>query len=367
MPSLSVIMPVHNGARFLREAIDSILAQTFRDFELVVVDDGSTDESPAIVASYGDPRIRLVRTATQSGVAAALNTGIRAASADLIARQDADDVSEPARLEKQMAALRARPQLALLGTQATIIDDAGRVRGTVERSVEPSSIAWCLLLDNAFVHTSVVFRRDAWESCGAYLERGKPFPEDYALWCRIARRFEVGNLPERLVRFRLSEASTTGPLAFGTAKSAYASAFAGVLHEIVTENIAAMFGAEIGGDDAALLARFGPGVERDEAPALCAAFSRLLTAFERRHPAETDTRDFARTLSRQYDAMAYRVTPPDRLASLAVYARGLSRRPALIAHLPWARALALVTLGRAVRRRAHTLRADGSRRAAGAP
>ena len=90
-------MPVHNGARFLREAIDSILAQTWSDFDLVIIDDGSTDESVDIVGSYQDSRIRLLRTGAQSGVAAALNSGVRAAEAELIARQDADDVSEPTR------------------------------------------------------------------------------------------------------------------------------------------------------------------------------------------------------------------------------------------------------------------------------
>src|SRR5471030_1969141 len=167
-PVVSVVVPVYNDERFLREAIDSILAQTCRDFEFIVIDDGSTDESPSIVASYTDPRIRLIRTGAQSGVAAALNAGIRAASSDLIARQDADDVSEATRLERQIAAFRARPQLALLGTQATIVDASGAVRGRTERSLDVAALRWYALLDNPFIHTSVMIRRDVVDACGGY-------------------------------------------------------------------------------------------------------------------------------------------------------------------------------------------------------
>lgn len=362
-PTVSVVMPVHNGARFLRAAMNSILTQTHTDFELVVVDDASNDESAAMVKSYGDGRIRLLQTERQLGVAAALNTGIRASTGDLIARQDADDISEAPRLERQVAAFRARPALALLGTQGTVIDDRDRPLGVIERALEPVSIRWYALFDNAFVHTSVMFRREAVSACGGYSDRPKPFPEDFALWSRMVRRFEVRNLADRLVRYRASAASVTGPLAFGTADSEYASAFADILRGLIADNLVAEFG-EAAVADAPLLSRFIPGVPAQEVDAFCRAFERRLVEFERRHPVETRSRDFRRTLARQYDALAYRVTPPGRFQSLAVYSHALRRRPALAADLSWSRALLLVTLGQRVRRRAHALRAARGRTAA---
>lgn len=362
-PAVSVVMPVHNGARFLRPAMDSILNQTFRDFELIVVDDASSDESVSIVESYDDGRIRLRRTERQMGVAAALNAGIRMATADLIARQDADDVSEASRLERQVAAFRAQPALALLGTQGTVIDDRDQPRGVIDRALEPVSIRWYSLFDNAFVHTSVMFRREAAIACGAYPDRPKPFPEDFALWSRMVRRFDVRNLEERLVRYRVSEASVTGPLAFGTAAGEYASAYADVLRELIAENLIAAFG-EVAAADAVLLSHFVPGVRAQDVEDFQRAFERWLGEFERRHPVETRRRDFHRTLARQYDAIAYRVTPPSRIRSLGVYSRALGGHPALAADLPWSRALLLVTLGRGVRRGAHALRSASGRTAA---
>lgn len=363
MPGVSVILPVHNGARFLRAAMDSILAQTFRDFELVVVDDASTDESGAIVRSYADARIKLVRTARQVGVGAALNAGMQVASADLIARQDADDVSETSRLELQVAAFRDQPALALLGTQGTVIDDCDCRRGVIDRALEPVGIRWYSLFDNAFVHTSVMFRRAAAAACGGYEDRPRPFPEDFALWSRMVRQFDVRNLEDRLVRYRASEASVTGPLAFGIAGGEYASAFADILRGLVAENLTATFG-EAAAADAVLLSRFVPGVPAPDVDQFWRAFERLLCEFERQYPMETRRHDFRRMLARQYDAIAYRVTPPSRIRSLTVYARAISRRPALAPDLSWSRALLLVTLGRAARRRAHTLRPTSGRTAA---
>src|ERR1044071_3222306 len=116
MPAVSVLMAVYNGERHLQAAIDSILAQTFTDFALVIVDDGSTDGSRAIVAGCDDPRIRLIALERNGGLSAALNAGLAAIESPLVARQDADDLSEPDRLARQMAVMRERPDLAILGS-----------------------------------------------------------------------------------------------------------------------------------------------------------------------------------------------------------------------------------------------------------
>ena len=360
-PAVSVVMPVRNAARFLRAALDSVLGQTFTDFEIVVVDDDSTDESMSIVRAYTDPRIRLVQTGRHVGVGAALNAGLRAAAADLVARQDADDVSEPDRLERQVPVFRSRPALALLGTQGTIIDEAGRPCGLIDRSIEPASIRWYALLDNPFIHTSVMFRPGVVEACGGYDEQPR-LSQDYALWTRILAGHEARNLPDRLVRYRVNEASVTGPLTFGTAVDDYRALFDEIVRTRVTANVTAMFGQAISSADALLLARFVSGVHPADVQQFLTVFERLLKVYRTAHREETATTDFYRTLARQYDALAFRITPPDRLRSLQVYAAALSRHPGLIAAFPWARALALTLLGRNGRRRVSQRWADAWRR-----
>src|SRR5262249_44337347 len=167
-PAVSVLMPVHNGETYLRPAIDSLLAQTFGDFELIVIDDGSTDRTPAIAREYRDPRVRVERFEKNCGLSAALNHGLQMIHAPLVARQDADDVSRPDRLEAQVAVLRSQPDVALVGSQARAIDGAGRTMRMVWRPAEDLSIRWYALLDNPFIHTSVMFRRGAAVACGGF-------------------------------------------------------------------------------------------------------------------------------------------------------------------------------------------------------
>src|SRR5688572_18005648 len=126
-------MPVHNGAKFLRPAIDSILAQTYRDFELFVIDDDSTDDSVAIAKSYADPRIRIFDGHGRHGLPGTLNIGLRAAAGEFVARLDQDDVARPDRIEKQVAWLERRPEVMLVGSLARLIDENGRAAGTVHR------------------------------------------------------------------------------------------------------------------------------------------------------------------------------------------------------------------------------------------
>jgi hypothetical protein len=209
VPRASFVLAVRDGEPHLRESLESVLAQTFADFELVVVDDGSSDGSREIVRSYRDPRIRLLENGRGLGLAPSLNRGIREARGELLARQDADDVSEPERLARQVAHLDAHPEVALLGCAAREVDSRGRHLRDVALPRDAAAIRWAMLFSCPFVHTAVVFRRSALERVGPYDERFS-YSMDYDLWLRIAREFPVANLPEPLVRYRVHEGSMTG-------------------------------------------------------------------------------------------------------------------------------------------------------------
>lgn len=200
-PLVSVVMPVHDAERFVGEAIRSMLEQTFTDFELIVVNDGSTDGSQGIISSFHDPRVRLINQANQ-GIGAALNNGIAAARCELIARMDADDVSAPDRLAKQAEFLQAHPHIGILGTWATIEDIAGVSKGCLEHPTDDARIRYALLFDTPFVHPSVMFRRSVFLEDVGYSSAPGVF-EDFELWSRMIRRTQGANLPEHLLRYRL--------------------------------------------------------------------------------------------------------------------------------------------------------------------
>ncbi|HEX8616787.1 MAG TPA: glycosyltransferase family 2 protein, partial [Thermoanaerobaculia bacterium] len=163
VPAVSIVMSLYNEAPFVEEAVASILSQTFSDFELLVIDDGSTDGGADVVARIADPRIRLIRQQNQ-GLAGALNTGIRAARAEWIARHDADDLSEPGRLAAQFEAVTRRPDLVLLGTNAVMMDEEGEPLTTTAHPTDDPTIRAILFdrhLGNPFIHGSMMMRRAA--------------------------------------------------------------------------------------------------------------------------------------------------------------------------------------------------------------
>jgi hypothetical protein len=204
-PAVTVLMPVHNGGRFVAEAIESILQQTFTDFEFVIVDDGSTDDTPSIVASFTDSRIRILRSEALLGLPRALNRGLAAAKGQLVARQDSDDRSHPRRLAAEVAFLRANPEVALVGTQVRVIDKRGRISRPPAwwRATTASGIRFQSLFDNPFLHSSVLFRRDR---VGGY-DESFATAEDFELWSRVAAEHPVRNLPEALVDLRMHAGS----------------------------------------------------------------------------------------------------------------------------------------------------------------
>ncbi|MBV9784206.1 MAG: glycosyltransferase [Acidisphaera sp.] len=199
--AVSVVLPVRNGAQFVGQAIASIGRQTFEDFELVIVDDGSEDATPAILAraAAADRRIR-VMTQPPLGLVASLNRAIADASAELIARMDADDVAAPERLGRQTAALAAHPGTAAIGSAWRIIDGAGTPLGVIRPPISPAAIRARLQTANCMAHPTVLMRRQAVLAAGGY--RAFPMCEDYDLWLRLSERHDLRNLGEPLLDYR---------------------------------------------------------------------------------------------------------------------------------------------------------------------
>lgn len=202
--TVSVLMPVYNTEAFVGAAIESILGQTWRDFEFLIVDDGSTDNSSAIVQSYAnrDPRIRLVR-GNHEGVAAALNQGLALARGDIVVRQDADDISKPQRLERQLSYLAEHREIAVVGCNMGKVDESGQ---TVEEpfpySTDPAVVEEHLLRGYApLAHPAVAFRRNVISGLGGYRTQFN-HAEDYDLWLRVSEHHLLGNVPEALVDYR---------------------------------------------------------------------------------------------------------------------------------------------------------------------
>ena len=200
VPSVSVIMPVYNAEAYVAESIASILAQSTKDLELIIVNDGSTDASEKIIKEFQDPRI-IYHCTENRGVANALNTALTLAGGQFIARQDADDVSLPTRFAEQLAAFSKDSELAICGTWAKIITAKGQFLGTHKHPTLNSHIQFALLFDCPFVSTSVMFRREKLIEAGNF----DPSPmvwDDYDQWSRLARTGKCLNLPNHLVLYR---------------------------------------------------------------------------------------------------------------------------------------------------------------------
>lgn len=207
-PVVSVAMPVFNAAETVREAVESIQTQTLREWELVVVDDGSTDDTARVLAELArtDRRIRVLGR-PHRGIVAAANEAIRQSRSDLVARMDADDVSLPERLEAQVGLALARPDLAVVGCLVECFpregmrDGMARYETWLNRLVEPEDIAREVFVESPLVNPSVLVRRDVVLSARGY--RDGPFPEDYDLWLRLhgaGRR--MAKVPRVLFRWR---------------------------------------------------------------------------------------------------------------------------------------------------------------------
>jgi glycosyltransferase involved in cell wall biosynthesis len=204
-------MSVYNGEPYLREAVESILAQTYSDYEFIIIDDGSTDNGVEIVRSYRDPRIRFVQQENR-GLSAGLNRGIGLSTGEYIARMDADDISEPSRLVRQVQHMDDNPSCVLVGTGTLIIDADGQPLRKLEMPLQQDVISRELeRCASPFVHGSVMFRKVAVSQCGYYDERVFT-GQDWVLFTKMIRLGKMTNLPQILYRHRLTpEAITTMP------------------------------------------------------------------------------------------------------------------------------------------------------------
>jgi hypothetical protein len=202
-PVVSVVMSVFNGQVYLSEAIESILGQTFGDFEFVIVDDGSKDGTAEILAGYAgrDRRVRVVRHENK-GRAASLNVGISMASGRYIARMDADDVAMPSRLQEQVDFLGLHPEVGLLGGTVEMVNAAGRVVHTARPPLEDEEIRSVMLRYNPMFHPAVVMRKEVVVASGGY-RTAFTESEDYDLWLRMSERSRLANLDKLLLRYRI--------------------------------------------------------------------------------------------------------------------------------------------------------------------
>ncbi|UCB55254.1 MAG: glycosyltransferase, partial [Thiotrichales bacterium] len=205
---VSVLLPFHNAADTIAECVESMLAQSLTAFEIVAVDDCSSDDSAQILQAYQDERIRLVDSA-QRGLVPALNTGLACCKAPLVARMDADDIMHTDRLLKQYEYMRCHHDVVLVATQARKFPQASIRNGYREYMRWQNSVLSCedvnnqIYIESPFAHPSVMFRRDSINAAGAY--RSGKFPEDYELWLRLAQKgYRMEKLAEVLLDWRES-------------------------------------------------------------------------------------------------------------------------------------------------------------------
>ncbi len=198
-PLVSVILPVYNGQPYLTTALESLRSQTYNNFEIIVINDGSTDNSIDIINSFELPNMR-VFSRENHGLAATLNRGIELSQGKLIARMDQDDVSEPDRLDKQVEFFALHPEIGVAGTGYKLIDTQGNTLGLRQPPCCPREIERRLFVGNALVHGSVMFRRELIEQAGNYSVSEKL--EDYHLWSRLIGIIQMANLPNILYGYR---------------------------------------------------------------------------------------------------------------------------------------------------------------------
>ncbi len=209
-PRVSVLMTTHNGARFIRESIDSVLAQTLTDFELIVADDASTDETPSLLAGYSDPRLRVVRPERNLGVAEARNFGLAACRGEYVAALDHDDISLPERLAVQVRYLDAHPEVVLAGTEVLLRMQDGRTLPTDHApGSSPALVHWMLHVDNPFTWSSVMLRAAALRRLGTFMRREAEPADDFDLYHRLLRVGALARLDETLTIYRWHSGNTT--------------------------------------------------------------------------------------------------------------------------------------------------------------
>jgi GT2 family glycosyltransferase len=234
-PTVSVVMAAYNGGAFIRETIESVLAQTMPDFEIVVVDDGSKDDTLAVLATIEDPRLRVIRAERNGGPAAARNLAMAHARGRFIAGLDQDDLCAPDRFAKQLAYLEAHPDVALVATTIVMFDGAKERRDPYPDLVDPAEIDWTMWLLNPLGWSTVMMRGEAARALDPFERDAMRFAEDFDLYLRIRAHGRIGRLAEPLVRYRMHA---------GGASNAHEEAMIQAAARAMTERYEPLFGGE---------------------------------------------------------------------------------------------------------------------------
>lgn len=201
-PMVTVLMSVYNGEKFLEEAIESILNQTFSDFEFLIINDGSTDNSVKIIESFEDSRIMLINNEKNLKLIASLNKGVSLAKGKYIARMDCDDISMPDRLEKEVKFLESNQEYGLVGTWYTVIDGEGVEKYNRSYPSNNELIKLFLSLNCPLAHGSIMGKTELFKQ-NAYGSKEHYAVEDYELWVRMAKTTKIHNIPEYLFKYRI--------------------------------------------------------------------------------------------------------------------------------------------------------------------
>ena len=340
-PKVTVLLPVRNGSAHLEDALASIFAQKFADFELLVIDDGSSDATPEILRATRDPRLRVIIHPQSLGLVVALNRGLELARGEFIARHDHDDLSDSRRLQKQVDFFRTHPDHVLLGTEAIQTDVQGRESFRLLRPRTAESIRWYLCFDNPFIHSTVMFRRETVRrEFGGYTP--SLHSEDYALWSRIARVRPTANLAEPLLKYREHISSVTGSMS-----QMDAAAFDDATMAIRLENLQHLLGDDASPADARLLSRYRRDFSPSAAKEFLAVFDRLVADYD---GLAQDPAEFKRVRAIQLAELAYRLLPLARWKAADLFRRAHILYPELIELLPWSRIAALFLLGENARK-----------------
>ena len=202
-PKVSVVMSVYNGMPYVKQAVESILNQTYKNFEFIIVDDASTDKSWEYLRSLRDKRVKLIKNKKNLGLAASLNIALRQAQGDFVARMDADDISLPIRLEDQVNFLNINKTIDVCGTFAKLIDEKNNIIGKLKYSTSPQQIKKVLILKNPIIHPTLMARKTFFQKLNGY-QSDYDGAEDYELLMRGSRSSNYANLPRELHLLRLS-------------------------------------------------------------------------------------------------------------------------------------------------------------------
>jgi hypothetical protein len=208
MPKVSVVLSAYNSARYLQAAIDSILRQTFTDFELLLMDDGSTDDTPRILSACQDSRLTVVRSDTNLGIAAQANKGLALARGEYLARMDADDIAHPQRFEELVRFLDANPEVGICGGFASRFRENGET-ALWEFPTSHDDIQVGLLFRGSFCNPTTMMRLEVVRRAGLQYDSAFPPCEDYHLWYRLLKVTRGANIPKVLLDYRLSETQMT--------------------------------------------------------------------------------------------------------------------------------------------------------------